>query len=105
MAPTPPVTTLMHGWDQRFKLEWSIGSGPGRARRLSGYVTSQQGEHAEPFRLLVQAFDAAGAVVERRIWWIPGGVNGFQRAYFEIPALPSAHTYRLSVWDYTFHQS
>jgi hypothetical protein len=53
-------------------------------------------------RLLVQALDDKGAVVERRI---PGGVGGGQRAYFEVPDLPAAHEYRVYVWDYSLTQS
>jgi len=34
-----------------------------------------------------------------------GGVNGFQRAYFEVAQLPPAATYRVSVWDYTLLQN
>jgi hypothetical protein len=99
------VTTLMTGWEQRFMLEWTVEAPPGGPRRLSGYITGQRAGHAEPVRLLVQALDPSGAVVERRIWAIPGGVNGLQRAYFEIPDLPPAHDYRLFVWDYTLTQS
>jgi hypothetical protein len=88
------MTTLMSGWEQRFTLEWTVESEPGRSPRLRGYITSQHGEHAEPVRLLVQAFDANGTVVERRIWAIPGGVN-----------VPAAHAYRVFVWDYTYRQS
>lgn len=102
---TPAATTLMTGWEGRFKLEWSVESEAGGTRRIRGYITSQHGEYAEPVRLLAQALDASGAVVGRRIAWVPGGVNGFQRAYFEIPDLPSAQGYRVSVWDYTFLQS
>jgi hypothetical protein len=102
---SPSTTTLMSGWEQRFKLEWTVATEPGRGSRLHGYITSQYGEHAEPVRLLVQAVDASGAVVDRRIWSIPGGVNGFQRAYFEVSDLPAAHTYRVFVWDYTYRQS
>jgi hypothetical protein len=103
---TPPsTTTLMSGWEQRFTLEWTVASEPGRGSRVSGYITSQYGEHAEPVRLLVQAVDASGSVVDRRISAIPGGVNGFQRAYFEVPDLPAAHAYRVFVWDYTYRQS
>jgi len=32
-------------------------------------------------------------------------VNGFGRAYFEVPNLPAASTYRMSVWDYTWLQA
>lgn len=98
----PDVTTLMSGWEQRFSLEWTVRSPSGR---LSGYITSRQGGHAEPVRLLVQALDASGAMVARRIWAIPGGVGGGQRACFEIPDLPPAHEYRVFVWDYSLIQS
>ena len=53
----------------------------------------------------VEALDTAGAVVERRIWAIPGGINGFQQAYFAIPNLPPARDYRVLVWDDTLTQS
>jgi hypothetical protein len=96
---------LMCGWEQRFNLEWTVPSPSGGRRRLSGYITSRQGGHAEPVRLLVQALDASGIVVARRIWAIPGGVGGGQRAYFEIPDLPPAHEYRVFVWDYSLIQS
>ena len=102
--PTAAPPTLMYGWEQKFKIEWSVESAGG-ARRLRGYITSQHGELAEPLRLLVQGVDASGSPQGRRIWAIPGGVNGFQRAYFEIPDLPSAHTYRVSIWDYSLRQS
>ncbi len=34
--------------------------------------------------MLAQALDASGAVVGQQIAWLPGGVGGFERAYFEI---------------------
>ena len=98
----PP--TLMYGWEQKFQLEWTVESESG-ARLLRGYVTSQHGEHAEPLRLLVQGVDGSGSPQGRRIWSIPGGVNGFQRAYFEISDLPPGHAYRVSIWDYSLRQS
>ena len=99
------VTTLTEGWERRFKLEWTVDTSSGGARKLSGYITSQQGGHAEFVRLLVQALDDTGAVVARRIWAIPGGVGGGQRAYFEVPDLPAASEYRVYVWDYSLTQS
>jgi len=44
-------------------------------------------------------------VVGQRIQAIPGGVGGFGRAYFTVPNLPQANSYRVSVWDYTWFQS
>jgi hypothetical protein len=98
------VTTLTAGWERRFKLEWTVEA-PSAPRKLSGYITSQPGGHAEVVRLLIQALDDKGSVVERRIWAIPGGVGGGQRAYFEVPDLPAASEYRVYVWDYSLTQS
>jgi len=99
------TTTLMAGWERHFTIDWTVESDQGGARRVRGYVSSQHGEYAESLRLLAQALDSSGAVVGQRIEWVRSGVNGFQRAYFEIAHLPSAAQYRVSVWDYTFFQS
>ena len=55
--------------------------------------------------MLAQAIDSGGAVVGQRIAYVPGGVGGFGRAHFEVPSLPAAASYRLSVWDYTWFQA
>ena len=99
------VTTLTEGWERRFKLEWTVEAPSGGPRKLSGYITSQPAGHAEVVRLLIQALDDKGGVVERRIWAIPGGVGGGQRAYFEVPDLPAASEYHVYVWDYSLTQS
>ena len=99
------TTTLMLGWERYFTIDWTVEPDQGGARRIRGYVSSQYGEYAESLRLLAQALDSSGAVVGQRFEWVPSGVNGFQRAYFEIAHLPSATQYRVSVWDYTFLQS
>ena len=104
-TPSGPVTTLMAGWQRHFTLDWTVEREPGEARRLRGYIYNQHGEYAEPVRLLAQAVDASGAVVGQRIAWVPGGVGGAGRAYFEVLHLPPADAYRLTVWDYTFIES
>ncbi|PYM90764.1 MAG: hypothetical protein DME04_21575 [Candidatus Rokuibacteriota bacterium] len=105
LGPSASTTTLMAGWERHFAVDWTTESERGGTHRLVGYVTGRQGAYAEPVRLLAQALDSSGAVVAQRIRWVPGGVNGFQRAYFDIPDLPSAAQYRVTVWDYTFQQS
>jgi hypothetical protein len=102
LTPSDSTTTLMLGWEHWFKLDWSVESDPGGGRRIRGYVTNTSGEAAEPLRLLAQALDASGAVVGQQIAWVPEGVGGFERAYFEVSHLPSADHYRVSVWDYSF---
>lgn len=105
LVPSGSTTTLMAGWERHFAIDWTTEPEAGGARRVVGHVSGLQGEGAEPVRLLAQALDSSGAVVGQRIGWLTGGVNGFQRVYFEIPNLPSAARYRVTVWDYTFIQS
>ncbi len=101
--PTPSGSspTLMAGWEGKFTLEWQPEPEPGGAQRLRGYVVSRYGQRAEPMRVLGQAIDGSGGVVGQRIAWVPGGVAGFGRAYFEVPHLPPSANYRVTVWDYT----
>ena len=105
LTPSGSVTTLMAGWERHFTLDWTVEPEQGGTRRLRGYVYSQHGEFAERVRLLAQALDPSGEVVGQRIQWVPGGVGGFGRAYFEIPHLPPADKHRVTVWDYAFSQS
>ncbi|SRR5882724_459808 len=105
---TPPPgspTTLMYGWEHHFSIEWAAAEQGPNARKVSGYVYNQHGEFATHLRVLAQAIDPAGAVVGQRIAYVPGGVGGFGRAYFEVPNLPATAAYRVSVWDYTWLQA
>jgi hypothetical protein len=99
------ASTLMAGWETHFKLDWAVEPEGANARVVRGYIVSLHGQHAEPVRILAQALDGSDAVVARRIAWIPGGVSGLGRAYFEVPHLPAADHYAVSVWDYTFLES
>ena len=105
---TPPPgspTTLMYGWEHHFSIDWAAAEQGQNTRKVSGYVYNQHGEFATHLRVLAQAIDSGGAVVGQRIAYVPGGVGGFGRAYFEVPNLPVADNYRVSVWDYTWFQS
>jgi hypothetical protein len=105
LYPSGTTTTLMVGWDHWFKLQWSVEPAADGDRSIHGYITNEYGGPAEPVRLLGQALDTSDAVVGQRIVFIPEGVGGFDRAYFEISHLPLADHYRVSVWDYTFLQA
>jgi hypothetical protein len=107
-APLPlsmTATTLTVGWEQHFSFEWTATDQGPSSRKVSGYVYNRYGDYAITLRVLAQAVDAGGAVVAQRIASVPGGVGGFGRAYFEVPNLPVAAGYRLSVWEYTWFQS
>jgi hypothetical protein len=105
LTPSGSTTTLMLGWEHWFKLDWSFEPEPGGGKRIRGYITSEYGQAADRVRLLAQALDASGAVVGQQIAWVPDGVGGFERAYFEISHVPAADHYRVSVWDYSFMQA
>jgi hypothetical protein len=102
VTPSASVSTLMSGWEQHFVLDWVVEPESGDTRRVRGYVYSQHGEYAQPLRVLVRALDASGGVVGQRIVWLPGGVGGFGRGFFDILHLPSAADYKVTVWDYTW---
>ncbi len=105
LTPSVSTTTLMAGWERHFTLDWTVEPEQGETRRLRGYIYNHHGEYADSVRVLARVLDPSGAVVGQRIAWVPGGVGGFGRAYFEVPHLPPADTYRLTVWDYAFTQS
>jgi hypothetical protein len=99
------ATTLTAGWEHHFSFEWTATEQSQSSRKVAGYVYNRNGEFATSLRVLAQAVDSGGAVVGQRIAYVPGGVGGFGRAYFEVPNLPATASYRLSVWDYTWFQA
>ena len=109
LASAPPLsmttTTLTAGWEHHFTVEWAAAEQSQSSRKVAGYVYNRNGESAVSLRVLAQAVDSAGVVVGQRIAYVPGGVGGWGRAYFEVPNLPATASYRVSVWDYTWLQS
>ena len=105
VPPPGSPTTLMYGWEHHFSIDWTAVEQTGNTRRVSGYVQSHHGEFATHLRVLAQGIDTSGAVVGQRIAYVPGGVGGFGRAYFIVPGLPIADSYRVSVWDYAWNQA
>jgi hypothetical protein len=99
-TPSASVTTLMPDTIRNFRLSWQPTADAGEAVRLRGYVENTYGEAAARVQLLGQALNANGQLVGQRLEWVPGVVPGFGRVYFEIPRLPKAEAYRVTVWAY-----
>jgi hypothetical protein len=78
------------------------GRGGGDRRASARRVRLQQLRPAENVQVLVQALDASGAVIDQRLAWVPGGVPQLSRASFEVPRLPVADHYRVTVWSFDF---
>jgi hypothetical protein len=94
--------TLVPGWESKFRLDWKAEPARDGSMVLYGRVSSQYGQFASPFRVLGMAVDSSGKVIGQRIEWVPGGVPGFNQAYFQIDHLVAAASYRVTVWDYSF---
>ena len=100
VTPSASVTTLMPDAERWFKLGWETAPERDGSVRLRGYVVNTYGEPAGKVQLLAQALDANGNVVAQRIEWVPDIVPGFGRASFEVPKMPKADAYRVTVWSY-----
>jgi hypothetical protein len=94
----------MYGWESRFGIEWTVEPQTPETRIVQGSVFSR-GTAADRMRVLVQAADASGRPVAQRLVWLPTGVSGAGRGYFEVSGMPTADQYRVTVWDYTTIES
>ncbi len=99
-TPSATITTLMPGSERFFRINWEVRPERGDTRRLSGYVENTYGEAAGRVQLLGQALDTSGAVVGQRLQWVHGAIPGFGRVYYEIPGMPAADNYRVTVWAF-----
>ncbi|HEY7519388.1 MAG TPA: hypothetical protein VIE36_13955 [Methylomirabilota bacterium] len=99
-TPSATVTTLMPGSERFFRIDWEATPDRGDTRRLRGYVENTYGEAAARVQLLGQALDTSGALVGQRLSWVQGAIPGFGRVYYEIPGMPVAENYRVTVWAF-----
>jgi hypothetical protein len=95
------VTTLMPDSERWFRLSWeTTPEKAGDLVRLRGWVENTYGEAAARVQLLGQALDGSGALVGQKIVWLGPTIGGYGRVYFEIPNMPKADHYRVTVWSY-----
>ena len=100
-TPSATVTTLMPDSERWFRINWDVSpERRGATRRLSGYVENTYGEAAARVQLLAQALSTSGDVVGQRLQWVHGAIPGFGRVYYEVPGMPPADHYRVTVWAY-----
>jgi hypothetical protein len=86
------------GWEQQLAVTWETGP-QGGSQVVSGYVNNISPYDLANLRVLVEALDAGGHVVEQRVGYLPGELRGGGRLYFEVP-IASAATYRVRVFSY-----
>jgi hypothetical protein len=98
--PSASVTSLSPNSQQWFRASWTAEPYGNGERRLYGYVESSLGEAASRVQLLAQALDASGNVIGQRLEWLPALIPAFGHAYFEVPKMPVAAQYRVTVWSF-----
>lgn len=86
------------GWERHFSVTWESGQQRG-GQVVSGYVQNTSPYDLANIRVLVEALDAGGQVVEQRIGWLTGELRGGGRLYFEVP-IAQAPSYRVRVFSY-----
>jgi len=101
-ACSMPASRTLHplnlGWEQQLSLTWEAGERRGHLI-VSGYVNNTSPYDLTNVRLLVEALDEAGQVVDQRVGWALGELRGSGRLYFEVPIAP-APRYRVRVFSY-----
>jgi len=98
--PSATVTSLVPDVQRWFKVDWTAAPERDGERRLSGYVQSAIKEPVNKVQLLAQALDGSGNVVAQRLEWVPETIPAFGRQYFDIPRMPPAPEYRVTVWAF-----
>src|SRR5258705_10510654 len=93
IAPSASFPTLMPGGESKFSVDWKVTPAPDGSQLIFGRVTSRYGQYAEPFLLLGQSLDASENLVSQRAARAPGGVPGFNSAYYEISRMVAADHY------------
>jgi hypothetical protein len=88
-----------------FRLEWTVSGEAAGPRRVTGWIHNDYGTSAGEVRLLVEALDRSGKIVERRYQWIPGSLPPLSRTYFDVSGLPAADSYRVSVHSFNIYES
>jgi hypothetical protein len=98
-VPSASTTTAHPEWQHYFKITYDVQP-YGEARRVSGYIMNDYGVAMRNVQLLVQALDPGENLVAQRLTWVPGGVPGFGRTFFQVAGLPVADKYRVTVWSF-----
>ena len=99
-----PLTPLVVGWEQFFKLNWSVGERKGKPV-VTGTIYNNWGFAAANVRLLVDELDANGKIVEQRVGWLGFMLTPGTTAPFEVPVVHATPNHRVSVFAFDWVQA
>jgi len=91
------------GWERNFTVTWDTVEHKGKPI-VEGYVNNISPYDMAAVRVLVDGLDASGRIVDQQISWLPGGLRGGGRAYFEVP-VARADRYQVRVFSYDRFES
>jgi hypothetical protein len=103
VAPAAPLTPLVLGWEQFFKIDWQAGQRGGRSI-VYGHLKNDWGMPATKIQLLVEGFDTSGAVVGQQVAWLGTQLPPGIQTYYEVSVPWQAPTYRVSVFAFEWIQ-
>ncbi len=99
-----PLTPLVLGWEQFFKLDWQLGER--RAQPVVwGHLFNDWGMSAARVQLLVEGLDGSGQIVGQKVAWLGSTLTPGTRQYFEVPVPWKAPTHRVSVFAFDWVQT
>jgi hypothetical protein len=97
-APTAVSAVVSpSGIDSRLRLEWEAREDRGGRPVITGYIYNDSGQPAINLRLMAEALDASGQVVDRAIGFVTAGVPAFNRSYFSVSLHKAGAAYRIAV--------
>ena len=88
------------GIDPRLRLDWEAGQRKSGRPEITGYVYNDYGRAAVHVRLLVEALDGSGQVIDRTYGFVFGAVLGFGRTPFAVVLRNEGASYRISVTSF-----
>ena len=94
------LTTLTPSWQRYFTIDWAPATHHGKTG-IEGYIRNDGNFVATRIRLLVDALDASGNVVDQRlVWLLSPELTPGTRGYFETSIPAPAVSYRVSVYSF-----
>ena len=99
-----PLTPLVIGWEQFFKLTWTVEEHKGKPVVI-GKIYNNWGFAAANMRLLVDELDANGQIVDQKLGWLGFMLTPGTTAPFEIPVAHATPNHRVSVFAFDWVQT
>jgi len=98
-APVGAITSTS-GIDPRLRLDWEPTQTNAGRPAITGYIYNDYGRAAMNVRLLAEALDPSGQVIDQSIGIVPGIVPVSNRSTFWIPLKVAGSSYRITVTSF-----